>query len=260
MAQDSKIEWTKHTANLWWGCTEVHAGCDNCSASALSNRWGNDLWGADKPRKRIAPTFDNLAKDQRMAQKAGNVDRVFVGSMMDIFEKPMPMIDSKGAPSGFDTGQIRERFFNLISGGNYPNLDFLLLTKRPSNIHKYIPLSWKHYVPDNVMFGCSVVNPGTLFLVDQLCHSTPLGARRFLSIEPQLEYIPEIDLTSIHWVICGGESGPKKRPFNADWGRRLRDICKEQNVPFFFKQVDKVQDIPADLLIRQFPTQPAIGV
>lgn len=131
MAKDSKIEWCHHTANLWWGCTEVHAGCDNCYARVLSNRWGNELWGNDAPRKIIKNTFIDLGKYQDIAQKSGEVHRVFVGSMMDIFEKPMPAINWKMEDLSPITTQIyRDTLFRYISEGQYPNLMFLLLTKR----------------------------------------------------------------------------------------------------------------------------------
>ena len=98
MATNSKIEWCSHTANIWFGCTKVHAGCDNCYALALSKRLGNDIWGNDKPRRMIKDVWQKLEKYQKDAEKLGEYHRVFVGSMQDIFEKPMPLIDHKGNP------------------------------------------------------------------------------------------------------------------------------------------------------------------
>ena len=133
MAQDSKIEWTNHTANLWHGCTKVHEGCDNCYAETLSHRWGRDIWGNDKPRMEIKSVWKDLEKYQKLAKAAGEIHKVFVGSMMDIFEKPMMMVDSKGVECFNGTGFVRNYFFSNIDAGHYPNLMFLLLTKRPSN-------------------------------------------------------------------------------------------------------------------------------
>ncbi len=178
--------------------------------------------------------------------------RVFVGSMMDIFEKPMPLVNSKGEPMKESTGDLRNRFFAEIIP-NCQNLTFLLLTKRPSNINKYIPSVWKAIPPNNVMFGTSPVNRQTFdTLVPQL---KKVNGRRFLSIEPQLSLImpDRSDLAGIDWVIQGGESGPHKRPFKIGWAIELRDICANYNVPYFFKQIDKVQEIPSELHIRQFP-------
>ena len=91
---NSKIEWTHHTANLWWGCTQVHEGCDNCYASTMANRWGFDIWGNDKYRREIVSVWKELKKYQKIASDLKMIHRVFVGSMMDVFEKPMPLIDS----------------------------------------------------------------------------------------------------------------------------------------------------------------------
>lgn len=255
MAQNSKIEWTHHTANLWWGCTKVHAGCDNCYAEALSNRWGNDVWGNDKPRKEIKSVWNDLAKYQKLAAQAGEMHRVFVGSMMDIFEKPMPLVDSAGKESyNENTGLVRDKFFYQIVP-NSPNLMFLLLTKRPSNINKYIPESWKINPPENVMFGTSPVDQKTF---DKLAMELHLvNGKRFLSIEPQLSEIRISLPYKIDWIIQGGESGPGKRPFNLDWAYSMKQQCKICHIPYFFKQIDKVidkiQGIPKDLMIREFP-------
>lgn len=255
--ENSKIEWTKHTANLWEGCTKVHEGCDHCYAEALSHRWGKQVWGNDKPRMQVKSVWGKLVEYQKKAAAANEVHSVFVGSMMDIFEKPMPVIstDRKTILDDIDTGYFRSMLFNQIFNGNYPNLMFLLLTKRPSNINKYIPAEWKETPPANVMFGCSVVNQETANkLIPQLLE---VKGKRFLSIEPQLDMIDIRQyLQSLHWIIVGGESGPHRRPYNLDWARILKAQCVNAKVPFFFKQIDKVRDkiegIPVDLQIRQF--------
>jgi len=283
MAENSKIEWTTHTANLWYGCTKVHEGCDHCYAETISHRWKRDLWGNEKPRMEIKSVWKDLDKYQKLAAASGEMHRVFVGSMMDIFEKPMPLIDSKGNPNEDDihTGVLRTQLFAYISMGKYPNLTFLFLTKRPSNINKYIPEQWKMIPPSNVMFGTSPVNQETAGkLIPQLLE---VKGKRFLSIEPQLGEIslrwaswfnykdpstatPGVlngenvfirsqydGVKGIDWIIQGGESGHHKRPFNLEWARLMRDQCKEAGIPYFFKQIDKVQPIPEDLMIREFP-------
>jgi protein gp37 len=254
MAQNSKIEWTHHTANLWHGCTKVHEGCDNCYAETLAKRWGNDIWGNDKPRKEIKSVWNELLKMQKLAKQAGEMHRVFVGSMMDIFEKPMPIIDAN-IPE-YTTGVLRDRLFDQISNGLYPNLTFLLLTKRPSNINKYIPESWKLTPPENVMFGTSPVNQQTSEkLITQLLE---VKGKRFLSVEPQLDSINIQGFLfngGIDWVIQGGESGHHKRPFNLDWAYYLKQQCEATNTPYFFKQIDKIKEIPTDLQVRMFPTE-----
>lgn len=289
MAENTEIGWCNHTANLWWGCTHVHAGCDNCYAEAWSNRFDKidgkkvTLWGNDAPRREIGAIWKDLRRFQKLAQAAGEVHRVFVGSMMDIFEKPMPLANRKGELIGLTTDEVRQIFFHDVVP-NSPNLMFLLLTKRPSNINKYIPENWKLNPPENVMFGTSPVDQATAdTLIPQLLR---VKGKRFLSVEPQLaelslsEYLwtmePEdyckecgtggihlqktacdniCGFKPIHWVIQGGESGPHKRPFNVEWARKLKAECDRARIPYFFKQIDKIQPIPEDLQIQEFPVQ-----
>ena len=305
MGFNSEIGWTDDTANCWHGCTHAQSiGCDNCYAEVISHRWGRDIWGNDKPRMAIKSVANDFKRYQKIAVESGGIlgkgiRLVFVGSMMDIFEKPFPLVDAKMKPILMDdgrqmtTGDLRDWYFNEVVP-NTPNLIHLMLTKRPSNINKYIPESWKVNPPSNVMFGTSPVNQATAdILIPQLLK---VNGRRFLSVEPQLaelslkqylwrpkgqlvnddrtgeavinlychdcgsggKYLKtacdnECSFKPIHWVINGGESGGHKRPFNADWARVLREECKVAKVPFFFKQMDKVQAIPDDLMINQFP-------
>lgn len=251
MAQNSKIEWTRHTANLWHGCTEVHAGCDNCYARVLSHRWGRELWGNDVPRMMIESVWKDLARYQKLAAAAGEIHRVFVGSMMDIFEKAMLLINSKGgavldgAGEWVTTDKLRDKLFKEIDEGKYPNLLFLFLTKRPSNINKMIPESWKENPPANVMFGTSPVDQKTAdTLIPQLMQ---VVGKHFLSCEPLLgpiDLLKEYPVgkgsvaygSLVDWVICGGESGHGARPMHPDWVRSIRDQCIDAGVPFLFKQ------------------------
>jgi len=257
--ENSKIEWTHHTANLWWGCTEVHEGCDNCYAKRLANRYGVG-WGIGSSRKMLKKSLTQFMGLQEKASAAGEIHRVFVGSMMDIFEKDMPLINHQGEPaidasdgSPIGTAALRDQFFNEVVP-SCPNLLFLLLTKRPSNINKMIPEHWKTSPPDNVMFGASIVDQKTA--IDVARHLNQVNGRLFYSVEPQISFI-NFDtgdlLSRVQWVIQGGESGPKKRPFNTDWARHTMAVCINRGIPYFFKQVDKVQEIPEDLKIRQFP-------
>ncbi len=251
--ENTKIEWCHHSVSLYWGCTEVHEGCFNCYAKKLAHRWGHDVWGNESPRRLIKSAFKTLSKIQKQAQKKDEIHRVFIGSMMDVFEKSMPLFDDKTKLIVGNTGQLREKLFEKISIGEYPNLMFLLLTKRPSNINKYIPESWKTNPPHNVMFGASVVNQATADkLIPQLLE---VNGFRFLSVEPQLEELSLLKWLpngQLHWIIQGGESGNGRRPFDIEWGRKLKIECALSNVPYFFKQVDKVITIPEDLMVREF--------
>lgn len=258
MAENSKIEWTDHTVNLWWGCTKVHEGCDNCYAETTSARYGNDVWGNDKPRKKVNSSFGDLAKFNKQAAKLGEIQSVFIGSMMDIFEKPMDMIGNGGLELNVQTEEKRWVLFREIGLGSYPNLRFLFLTKRPSNINKMIPESWLTKAPDNVWFGASVVNQGTFdTLVPQLLKVN--HENLFLSMEPQLAPIDIMPImsrdntTSIKWIIQGGESGPGRRPFNTNWAVSMRLQCELMEIAYFFKQIDKVIPVPDHLKVLQYP-------
>lgn len=245
MAADSKIEWTHDTLNIFHGCTKINDACLNCYAESWSKRWDENLWGDDAYRKPIRSAFTDLAKYQKKAVKTGENRRVFVGSMMDIFERPMPLI------GGGNTKELRDKLFNYISDGLYPNLLFLFLTKRVSNIRKMVPAEWLENPPANIMYGASVHDQDSYD--NTIRHLNVLKGNTFLSIEPQLGFIKLNKDSNVKLIINGGESGPNRRPFDLDWARYLRDQCYDYGIPFFFKQVDKVIPIPEDLMIQNFP-------
>jgi protein gp37 len=132
--KNSKIEWTHHTFNPWWGCTKVSDACAHCYAETFAKRTGHDVWGPDKPRRFFgdkhweAPLLWN---DQ--AKKAGERQRVFCASMADVFE------DYNG-PKNLELLNARSQLWRLIE--QTPNLDWLLLTKRPENILRFLPQAW----------------------------------------------------------------------------------------------------------------------
>lgn len=267
MAKNSKIEWTDHTANLWWGCQKVHSGCDHCYAEALDNRWSGNHWGPKTTRRPIKGVWTDLARFQKEASESGTTARVFVGSMMDIFEKPMPLDDGNGGQmSGSDTGHLRSMLFQQIGSGLYPNLIFLFLTKRPGNILKMIPDRWRYAPPKNIMYGTSIVDQETAErMVPELLQ---VPGKHFLSMEPLLgpvnlrqlkrmtgtgqktlnsltgiEHFDDIDTSKhntwagkVDWVIVGGESGHHARPMHPDWVRSILTQCTRAETPFFFKQ------------------------
>ena len=223
MAENSNIEWTTHTFNPWIGCQKVGPGCDHCYAETwdarglqgTATRWGPS---ADRTRTSVANWRKPLAWD-RAAGLAGERHRVFCASLADVFDNHAS-IDP----------EWRADLWRLIA--STPNLDWMLLTKRPGNIEKMLPHGWGRGW-HNVWLGCTVVNQEEadrdipkLLKVD--------AAVRFLSMEPLLgpvELLGGIDL-----VIVGGESGRKARPMHPDWARSLRDQCQDAGIPFFFKQ------------------------
>lgn len=254
--EKTNIEWADFTLNLWWGCTKVSDGCDNCYAEkgAKFRFKKYPIWGLGTPRRKISGSFDKLKNLQDEAAAKRVIYRVFVGSMMDIFEKSMDLIDNKGKRLQQTTGELRDKLFTNISGGKYENLMFMFLTKRPSNINKMIPDEWKINPPVNVFFGTSPVSKATAF--NFIEHLLKVKGKKFLSVEPLLERIslwPWLKDNLIDFVIVGGESGGERRPFDSEWGRVIMDECAASNTPFFMKQIDKVKSIPYELRIRQRP-------
>lgn len=249
MGADSKIEWTHHTFNPWWGCLKVSPGCQHCYAETLSNRYGHNIWGPAKTTERRLfgdKHWTEPLKWNKAAQAAGERARVFCASMADVFEEHPALIEE------------RFKLWHLID--NTPALDWLLLTKRPENVMGYLPAQWtRREMPANVWIGTSVENQEEADR--RIPHLMRVPAKvRFLSCEPllgpvDLGRIPveggAVDALrgarpaygSIGWVICGGESGPKARPMHPVWVRSLRDQCQAAGVPFFMKQWGEYQPI-----------------
>jgi len=218
MAENTKIAWTDNTFNPWWGCTKVSSGCDNCYAEALDKRFGGNHWGKKtNPRSMSKQNWNKPIKWNKKSAPE-NPTKVFCGSMCDWADKNSPPGD-------------RERLFHLIK--ETPNLVWQLLTKRAPNIKKYLPNDWGAGY-NNVWLGVTVENKEGLKRIGYL-RTVPVKLR-FLSIEPLLEDLGEINLTGIHWVIVGGESGAGYRSVKREWIDNIQRQCKEQNVPFFFKQ------------------------
>jgi len=252
MAENSKIEWCDHTVNLWWGCAKVHTGCKNCYAEHLSDtRYKNNLWGEKNSRKRIKSCFTDLDKYQKEAALKNTKYKIFCGSMMDIFEDSKDLVN----PTAYfrNTSDIRDYLFNKIERGYYNNLIFLFLTKRPENIEDFSTFAWPSQYPENVWFGASVSDQETYNKSAGILE-TLNTQNLFLSVEPQVGNI-EIGVSAfnIAWIIQGGESGPNKRPFDLKWAYTMKSRCEAAEVAYFFKQIDKIQAIPEDLQIREFP-------
>ena len=229
MAKDSRIEWTHHTFNPWWGCTKVSPGCKHCYAEAWAKRTGSNVWGPNAPRRQLSDAYwlQPLAWN-REAQRQKTRARVFCASMADVFEDRRDLDDK------------RARLWPLIEAT--PALDWLLLTKRPQNMLRMAP--WGDRWPANVWAGTTAENQRwTEKRLEELL-KVP-AAVRFISAEPLLG---PVDLShwidganrnanrTIDWVIAGGESGPGARPMNPDWARALRDQCRAAGIAFLFKQ------------------------
>ena len=223
MGKNSRIEWTNHTFNPWWGCTKVSAACKNCYAEAWAKRVGKKVWGPKADRRFFGDNhWLGPIKWNQEAASDGEPARVFCASMADVFE---------------DRSELdvwRSKLWSLID--ETPNLNWLLLTKRPERVSQTVP--WiKSDWPNNVWLGTTVEDQKSA--EERLPYISALPAKvRFISAEPLLG---QLDLrtwlgSSIDWVITGGESGPKARPSSPSWFRELLSQCMESEVPFHFKQ------------------------
>jgi protein gp37 len=232
----TNISWTDFTFNPWWGCMKVSPGCENCYALTLATRWGHDIWGPAKTTSRRLFSSKHWQEPvgwDRDAEQAGERRRVFCASMADVFEDH-PLLN-----------EPRQQLWDLIYAT--PNLDWLLLTKRPENVASMLPGG---YWP-NVWLGTSTEDQ------QRADERVPILLRHrdqvpvlFLSVEPQLGPITfrwaswnplrganHLDgLRQLDWIISGGESGPKHRPFDLNWARQTRDECRAAGVAWHFKQ------------------------
>ncbi len=234
MGETTGISWCDHTFNPYIGCTKVSPGCQHCYAETLMDeRWGKVQWGPLGERKRTNEVNWRQPVQWQRKAAADSVNprrRVFCSSLADVFE-------DRRADCGGDLLDIwRSDLWQLIA--QTPNLDWLLLTKRPHNIVEMVPAAWRTAGrwPHNVWIGTSVENQE--YADKRIPALLKVGVNQnFLSIEPLLG---PVDLSqwidALQWVIVGGESGHSARPMQAEWVRSLRDQCVAAGVPFFFKQ------------------------
>jgi len=265
MAETTNIEWCDATFNPWIGCNKISPACDDCyAARSTPARTLGVVWGPHEPRRRTSESNWALpkrweAQHEAFAAQHGRRRRVFCASLADVFDNAVPQ-------------EWRDDLFELIRAT--PNLDWLLLTKRIGNVGNMLPVPFDfERIYPNVWLGITVCNQAEanrdipkLLKLD--------ASVRFLSVEPMLGPIDlqractvccanrghcfpgaagerlVVDsesggytvecicsrLNGLHWVICGGESGPQSRPMHPDWARSLRDQCEAASAPFLFKQ------------------------
>ncbi len=212
MSTNSKIEWTEATWNPITGCTKISLGCKNCYAEKLSMRL--KAMGQPNYRNGFQPTLHEHMLDIPLRWKRPKT--IFVNSMSDLFHDDVPT-------------DFILRVFGVMTKAKQHR--FQVLTKRPLRL---LELSSKLPWPDNVWMGVSVENRD---YIDRIGHLIDTPARiKFLSLEPLLGPMGNLNLNGIDWVIVGGESGPKSRPMLREWVTEVRDQCLGEGVPFFFKQ------------------------
>ena len=216
MSDKSAIEWTDATWNPVTGCTKITRGCDNCYAERMAERFRGI------PGHPFENGFDLKLRHERLYQPLSwkRPRRVFVNSMSDLFHKRIPVefIDRV-----FDTMEAAERHI------------FQVLTKRSSLMKSYLQRRYgAGQGPRHIWCGVSVEDHLATARIRHL-QKAPVPIR-FLSIEPLLGPVGDIDLEGISWVIVGGESGPKARPMELPWVLDIKETCERAGVFFFFKQ------------------------
>lgn len=250
MSTQSGIEWTDATWNPTTGCSRVSKGCDNCYAIRMARRFDGLGHGYDGTTR---PTDDGLdwtgtvhLNHERLTNPIGwkNPRRVFVDSMSDLFHPAVP-------------DRFLDKVFAAMVAASHHV--YQILTKRPKRAVKYLnedteklATRWKSAAkaeladsinpkvpPEHVWLGTSVEDSSVLERLEILQDAR--ASVKFVSFEPLIGPVDNLDLDGVDWVIVGGESGPNSREMKADWVREIRDECVSADVPFFFKQWGDIQ-------------------
>ena len=209
---NSRIEWTKSTWNPVTGCTKISEGCANCYAERMAKRL--HAMGQANYANGFNVTMHPHVLERPLKWKKPQM--IFVNSMSDLFHDDVPL-------------EFIQQIFDVMTRASRHT--FQILTKRSERLADLAPLlDW----PENVWMGVTVENATCAGRIDDLRRVS--ASTRFLSLEPLLGPLPNLDLEGIDWVIVGGESGPGARPMAEAWATNLRDQCLHARVPFFFKQ------------------------
>lgn len=210
---NSSIEWTEMTWNPTTGCTKVSSGCKYCYAEIMTRRlkaMGQKKYEYGFDIIKIHPETLSIPYSWKSTKI------VFVNSMSDLFHKDVPI-------------EFIKKVFKVMNSN--PQHIFQVLTKRADRLYEiHEQLKWS----DNIWMGVTVENKSVIDRIDYLRKTK--AKVKFLSLEPLLSSLPNLNLDKINWVIVGGESGSKPRPMEADWVIDIQKQCQKVNIPFFFKQ------------------------
>ena len=211
----TSIEWADETLNTAWGCTKVSQGCKKCYMFRLSNMFGKSTFPTAKSDRNTRKAIVALGQTPKT---------VFLNSMSDTFHEE------------FTDGQLLA-WFDLLKATPH---HYIILTKRIARamqFSKKYTVAGINAIPANCSLGTSIENRGAYHRLKTLKKINQHGILKFVSLEPLLESVVDIDLTGLDWVIVGGESDYiAPRPFDEQWAREIRDQCKTLNIPFFYKQ------------------------
>ena len=241
MAATTQIEWTDATWNPVTGCSKITRGCDFCYAERFSERFRG------VPGHAFENGFDLTLRPERLRQPLTwrEPRRVFVNSMSDLFHKEVPT-------------QFIDAVFDTMEQADWHT--FQVLTKRSSLMVKYLHRRYDTaFAPAHIWLGVSVEDKRNLIRLKHL--KTAQASVKFVSFEPLLGPLGEVDMNGIDWAIVGGESGPHARPMAEDWAIEIRDQCRAAKVAFFFKQWGGIRPKSGGRLLRgrewnQYPRMP----
>lgn len=276
MGTTTAISWTDHTFNPWWGCARVSEGCRFCYAESSANRWGHDVWGEDAPRRFFGDAHwtHPLKWDRDALTVLGRPARVFCASMADVFEDRADLVEPRARlwDLVLRTPNLRWQFLTKRPENvHWMVPGWWLHEDAVQEWERRVPVRRLNRWPNNVWIGTTTENQARA--LERVPHLLALPAPvRFLSYEPALGpldldqpgwLLPQATLCGrgpgsphtsavvadalramgrrlgwhgIDWVIAGGESGPKRRPFDLAWARAVRDQCAAAGAAFFFKQ------------------------
>jgi len=213
MADQSAIEWTESTWNPVTGCTKISAGCLNCYAERMAKRL--QAMGQERYKNgfklTLHPEFLNEPYNWRKPRI------VFVNSMSDLFHEEIPL-------------EFIQDVFTVMNGNRQHT--FQVLTKRSERLRGFSSLlDWS----ENIWMGVTIENNNYVHRADDL--RLVDASVKFISLEPLLRPVPDLELTGIDWLIVGGESGPGARPMRTEWVLDIKRRCEiDYQIPFFFKQ------------------------
>lgn len=290
MAENTKIEWADATVNHWAGCTKVSPACDNCYAERMAGRLWKVQWGAGAARRQFISARDMLEALDRKAQRIGKKLRVFHNSLSDMFDNEVPdgwrmdafkiMADTPNLQHLVLTkriGNVRHYTqhdglaFDLMGDGSvWLGVTVVNQEEADRDIPKLLDVPARvRFLSIEPMLGpvdlrALQYGEGEIDALKPDQWEAVIAAWRDTTPEWVEDFEDWFGVTlndglsgpmhaALDWVIVGGESGPGARPMSPDWARSIRDQCEEAGVPFLMKQMTKKAEIPADLMIREFP-------